>query len=88
MCLISLQSINAATITVHPGGSIQSAVNHAANGDTIIVYDNNKHPYTYKESIVVNKKLTIKSSGKVTIKAKNSQIFRFYYKTRRSRFIH
>ena len=72
MCLISLQSINAATITVHPGGSIQSAVNHAANGDTIIVYDNNKHPYTYKESIVVNKKLTIKSSGKVTIQAKNS----------------
>jgi len=72
MCLISLQSINAATITVHPGGSIQSAVNHAANGDTIIVYDKNKHPYTYKQSIVINKKLTIKSSGKVTIQAKNS----------------
>jgi len=72
MCLISLQSINAATITVHPGGSIQSAVNHAANGDTIIVYDNNKHAYTYKQSIVINKKLTIKSSGKVTIKAKTS----------------
>jgi len=73
MCLISLQSINAATITVHPGGSIQSAVNQAANGDTIIVYDNNKHAYTYKESIVVNKKLAIKSNGKVTIQAKNTK---------------
>ena len=73
MCLISLQSINAATITVHPGGSIQSAVNHAANGDTIIVYDNNKHPYIYKESVVINKKINIRSSGKVTIQAKNSK---------------
>ena len=72
MCLISLQSINAATITVHPGGSIQSAVNHAANGDTIVVYSNGTKAYTYKESVVVNKKLNIISSGKVTIKAKNS----------------
>ena len=72
MCLISLQSINAATITVHPGGSIQSAVNHAANGDTIVVYSNGTKAYTYKESVVINKKLNIISNGKVTIKAKNS----------------
>ena len=37
LCLISLQSIDAATISVHPGGSIQKAVNHASNGDTIVV---------------------------------------------------
>ena len=71
MCLISLQSINAATITVHPGGSIQSAVNQAANGDTVIVYAKNKHPYTYKESVVINKKVKIISSGKVTIQSRN-----------------
>ncbi len=72
MCLISLQSINAATINVHPGGSIQSAVNHAHSGDTIVVYDNNKNPYTYKQSVVVNKKVNIISNGKVTIQARTS----------------
>ena len=88
MCLISLQSINAATITVHPGGSIQSAVNHAANGDTIIVYDNNKHPYTYKQSVVINKKINIRSSGKVTIQAKNSKSSVFTVNKGGSRFIY
>ena len=72
MCLISLQSTNAATIAVHPGSSIQSAVNHAANGDTIVVYANGTKAYTYKESVTINKKINLKSSGKVTIQAKNS----------------
>ena len=70
--LISLQSISAANIAVHPGESIQNAVDQASNGDNITVYDNNKNPYTYKESITINKKINIKSSGKVTIQAKNS----------------
>jgi parallel beta-helix repeat protein len=73
LCLISLQSIDAATIAVHPGGSIQKAVNHASNGDTIVVYDKNKKAYTYKESIVINKKVNIIASGHVTIQAKNSR---------------
>ncbi len=72
MCLISLHSINAATITVNPGHSIQNAVNHASNGDTIIVNDNHKNPYTYKESITLNKKINITANGKVTIEAKNT----------------
>ena len=42
LCLISLQSINAADIKVHPGDSIQSAINKASSGDTVIVYDNNQ----------------------------------------------
>lgn len=72
LCLISLQSINATTITVNPGHSIQNAVNHASNGDTIIVKDKNKNPYTYKESITLNKKINITANGKVTIEAKNT----------------
>jgi parallel beta-helix repeat protein len=72
MCLISLQSTNAATITVHPGGSIQSAVNHAASGDTVLVFSNGTNAYTYKENVIVNKKVNIVANGKVTIQAKNS----------------
>ncbi len=71
--IISLQSSTAANISVHPGGSIQSAVNKASAGDTITVYDNNNHPYTYKESVVINKKLFIKSKGTVTIEAKTNK---------------
>ncbi len=72
MCFISLQSINAADIAVHPGGSIQNAINHAANGDSITVYGNGNSAYTYKESITVNKKLNIKAVGDVTIQDPNT----------------
>ena len=44
----------------------------ASNGDTIIVYDNNKNPYTYKESITINKEIHIVASGNVTIEAQNN----------------
>lgn len=72
MFLISLQSIYAANLTVHPGDKIQNVVNKASDGDTITVYDNNNNPYTYKESIVITKKLIIQSNGHVTIEAKNT----------------
>ena len=71
MCFITIQSTNAANIAVHPGDSIQNAVNKAINGDTIIVYDNQSKGYTYLESVTINKKINIKSSGNVTIQAKN-----------------
>ena len=48
MCLFSLQSVNATTISVHPGNSIQNAIDKASNGDTIVVYANKESPYTYK----------------------------------------
>ena len=72
ICIISLHSISAANVSVHPGDSIQSAVDHASDGDNLTVYDNNSHQYTYKESISINKKINIKSSGNVTIEAKNT----------------
>ncbi len=72
LCMISINSIDAANITVNPGGSIQNAVNHANSGDNIIINDNNKQPYTYKESISINKKVNLISNGSVTIKAKNT----------------
>ena len=72
MCLISLQSIHAVEISVHPGESIQRAVDMASNGDTIIVYDNNKSPYTYKESVTINKEIHIVANGNVTIEAQNN----------------
>ena len=70
--LLSLQFTSAANIAVHPGDNIQTAVNNAASGDNITVYDNNNDPWTYKESIVINKKINIKSSGNVNIEAKNT----------------
>ena len=70
--LLSFQSVSAANIAVHPGQSIQKAVDSASDGDNITVYDNNKNPYTYKESITIDKKVFIKASGSVTIEAKNS----------------
>ena len=72
MCLISLQSTNAADIAVHPGESIQNAVNMASDGDKIIVYDNNNNPFTYKESIIINKEVHIYANGNVTIEAQNN----------------
>ena len=71
VCLISLQTLSAANLTVHPGESIQNSVNKAVNGDIIIVYDNNA-PYTYKENIIINKKINIRANGNVTIQAANS----------------
>jgi parallel beta-helix repeat protein len=72
LCIFSINAISATNVTVNPGSSIQSAVNNANSGDTIIVNDNNKQAYTYKESITLNKKLKIISNGSVTISAKNT----------------
>jgi len=72
LCFVSINSIDAATVTVNPGSSIQSAVNNANAGDTVVVNDNKKQAYTYKESITLNKKVNIISNGHVTIKAKNT----------------
>lgn len=72
LCMVSINSISAANITVNPGSSIQNAVNKAHFGDTIIINGNKKQPYTYKESITLNKKLNLVSNGSVTIKAKNT----------------
>lgn len=70
--MVSINSISAANVTVNPGGSIQNAVNQANSGDNIIINDNKKQPYTYKESIYITKKLNLISNGSVTIKAKNT----------------
>jgi Right handed beta helix region len=50
---------SAATIDVHPGESIQAAINNASPGDTIVV-----HPGVYHQSVVVNKNhLTLHGAG-------------------------
>ncbi|MTK64444.1 MAG: hypothetical protein F8N15_07980, partial [Methanobacterium sp.] len=72
MSTVCVQSVSAANITVHPGDSIQSAVDKASSGDTVVVYGNNKTIYTYKESVYINKKVNIKSNGNVIIEAKNT----------------
>ena len=72
MCIVSLQTISSANITVYPGSSIRNAVNQASNGDNITVYDNNGTPYTYNESITINKQINIKASGNVTIQDPNT----------------
>jgi parallel beta-helix repeat protein len=54
---LSITPVSAAnTYYVNPGGKIQDKINAASDGDTIIVRDG-----TYKENVVVNKSLTIRS---------------------------
>lgn len=72
MSIFCVQSVSAASISVHPGDNIQSAIDQASNGDTVVVYGNNKSSYTYKESVCINKKINIKSNGNVIIEAKNT----------------
>lgn len=73
MFLISLEAVAATNISVHPGDNIQSAVNKASDGDTITVYSYKNASYTYKGSVVLNKKLFIRSYGSVTIQAKDTK---------------
>ena len=73
MFFISLEVASATNISVHPGDSIQSAVNKASDGDTIIVYSYKNASYTYKGSVVINKQLFIRSYGSVTIQAKDTR---------------
>ena len=56
--MITTGIVSASEIHVYPGDSIQDAINNANSSDTIIVY-----PSVYKENIVINKSLTIKSKS-------------------------
>ncbi|HOT85598.1 MAG TPA: right-handed parallel beta-helix repeat-containing protein [Methanofastidiosum sp.] len=57
--LIVINPVSAATVTINPGGSIQTAIDSASPGDTILV-----NPGTYKGNLIVYKPgLTIKSTG-------------------------
>ncbi|AKB79040.1 cell surface protein [Methanosarcina horonobensis HB-1 = JCM 15518] len=51
-----IHSANPVNINVHPGDSIQQAINSAKPGDTVIVYAG-----MYKENLVVDKSLIIVS---------------------------
>jgi len=69
---IGIDDAQAATLNVGPGqtyNTINAAITAANPQDTIIVHDNNGNPYTYTENVVVNKNLTINSSGNVIINA-------------------
>ena len=59
LSIVAAQPASAATIHVHPGESIQHAVNQAHPGDTIVV-----HAGVYHESVKVRtNRLTIQGSG-------------------------
>ena len=50
------------TFVVAPGMSIQEAIDHASNGDTIIV-----NAGTYTENLTVEKEVTLQANGEVTL---------------------
>ncbi|WP_091688718.1 NosD domain-containing protein [Methanococcoides vulcani] len=56
--VMAVGTVAAIEIHVYPGDSIQSAINAATDGNTIIVY-----PGTYTENVDVDKELTIKSQS-------------------------
>ncbi|BDZ68671.1 hypothetical protein GCM10025860_21190 [Methanobacterium ferruginis] len=58
--------------TVNPGESIQDTITAAADDDQITVNDDNGIPYTYTENIVIEKRLTIKTCGTVTVDPTNA----------------
>ncbi|BDZ68575.1 NosD domain-containing protein [Methanobacterium ferruginis] len=66
-------AVSAAEWNVSVGDSIQSVVDSASSGDSIIVNDNNGSAYTYTENIVINKNINLKTDtgSNVTIKASN-----------------
>ncbi len=74
---LGVNSASASNWTVGPGGNysytnITDAVTGAADSDTITVYDNGGVNYTYNENVIINKNLTLKASGNVTVNADNS----------------
>jgi hypothetical protein len=63
LTLVSPSSTSAATHVVHPGGSIQAAVDAAAPGDTILV-----RAGRYRENVTIHtSSLTLKAHGHVTL---------------------
>lgn len=56
LILVATSPALAATINVN-GGSLQTAINNAAAGDTLIISG------TFTENVVVNKTITIQSTG-------------------------
>lgn len=72
-------AVSAAELTVGPGETytnIQSAVTAATGGDTINVKPNGVNPYI--ESVTVNKNLSIKANGNVTIQKPASASYAIY----------
>lgn len=63
LALISMLSVEAATISIGPGDSIQTAINSASNGDIVSLAAG-----IYKESFQTNgKAITIRGSGRDTV---------------------
>ncbi|MCK9151842.1 right-handed parallel beta-helix repeat-containing protein [Methanobacterium alcaliphilum] len=63
--------VSAADWEVHPGESIQSTINNAADNDTITVKDDGLSSTYHENIIITNKKVNLKTEGNVTIEASN-----------------
>jgi uncharacterized repeat protein (TIGR01451 family) len=51
------------TWNVYPGGNIQTAIDGALNGDTIIIHGDNGNPWTYSGDVNLNNKQLIIQTG-------------------------
>jgi parallel beta-helix repeat protein len=59
-------------LNVNPGDNVQSILNNATSGDTILFHDNNGTAYTYNVNLVINKTLNLITDGYVTLNAANT----------------
>ena len=65
--VFNTQQVDAANHTVNPGSSIQTAIDNAASGDTVIV-----NAGTYTEQLKITKPLTLRGNGVVTVQTKST----------------
>jgi Periplasmic copper-binding protein (NosD) len=75
--VILVSPASAGTHVVHPGESIQAAVDAASEGDTVVV-----RPGTYRERVTIHKNgLTLRAQGNVTLEPPDDDAFSECYLT-------